>query len=171
MRRVYTKIGLGLVGLVFVFAVVSFLRENWGADVQPGPMETFLAQWVLSRARQPETQMANPHSPTEENLREGQLHYEKQCAFCHGQDGSGQRMNGVQFYPPAPSLVESAPEMSDGQMHAIISRGFRYTAMPSFAKALTSDQIWKVILWVRQLPAQPAAGPQKPLVQEENRSP
>jgi mono/diheme cytochrome c family protein len=43
-------------------------------------------------------------------------------------------------------------ELRDGQMHYIISRGIRYTAMPSFAKVLTPDQIWKVITWVRSLP-------------------
>ena len=71
----------------------------------------------------------------------------------------------MQFYPPVPSLLEEAPEYSDGQLHAIVSRGIRYTAMPSFAKALPPDQVWKIILWVRRLsqPSGPdAAAPDTP---------
>ena len=155
MRKIYAKAGLVLIVIVFVFTVISFLRENWGADAKPGPVERLLAGWVLSRSHSAGSEARNPFPPTEENLREGRLLYEHQCAFCHGLEGGGQDPNGLQFYPPAPSLVEEAHHLSDGQLHAIISRGIRYTGMPSFAKAFSPDQVWKTVLWVRRLSQQP----------------
>ncbi len=155
MKKIHSKLALGLVALIFVYAIASFLRENWSASETPGIVETLIAKWALSRARQAESGAHNPFQPTEENLQEGRQHYEKQCAFCHGLDGKGQSQNaGIQFYPPVPSLVDRESEMTDGQVQSIVNKGIRYTAMPSFAKVLRPEEIWKVVLWVRRLPQQ-----------------
>ncbi len=151
MKKTFSKIALALVALVFGFALVSFLRENWSAADTPGVVETFLARLALSRARSAESNLKNPLQPAPENLEAGRHHYEKECAFCHGLDGKGQGQTGIQFYPPVPSLVGRASEMSDGQIQSIVSKGIRYTAMPSFAKELSTEEIWKVVLWVRHL--------------------
>ena len=155
LRKTSSKLALGLVVIIFIFAVASFLRENWGANETPGVVETFLAKWALSRARQSESDLHNPFQPTQENLEEGRKLYEKQCAFCHGQDGKGQGETGIQFYPPVPSLIDPQNERTDGQVHSIVDKGIRYTAMPSFAKELRADEMWKVVLWVRRLRQQP----------------
>lgn len=162
MKKIYTKVALGLIVVVFLFAIVSFLSENWSASESPGIVETFLAKWALSRARQSQSEIRNPLQPTEANLQEGRQEYEKQCAFCHGLDGSGQNQTGVRFYPPVPSLTDRKNEMTDGQIHAVVTNGIRYTAMPSFQKALSPEEIWKVVLWVRHLPQQPAQAQQSP---------
>ena len=151
MNRRFRKTALVLIALVFLFALFSFLWENWSAAERPGALESFLARIALSRARNADRDVKNPLLPTPENLEEGRRIYEKQCAFCHGQDGSGQGQTGLQFYPPVPSLLEHATEMSDGQIQHVVTKGIRYTAMPSFAKQLTPEEIWKVTLWVRQL--------------------
>lgn len=151
MKRPFTKVALALIVVVFLFAVLSFLRENWSAAEKPGALENFMARLLLRRTHNAGGEAKNPLQSTTENLEEGRQLYEKQCAFCHGQDGSGQRPTGVQFYPPVPSLLEHSGEMTDGQIHYIVTNGIRYTAMPSFAKELTPEQIWKVTLWVRQL--------------------
>ena len=171
MRKLYAKVGLGLVALVFVFALLSFLRENWGADAKPGPVETFLSRLILGTANPGGSEISNPFPPTEENLQEGRRLYEHHCAFCHGLEGTGQDPNGIQFYPPVPSLLEKAHEYSDGQLHAIISRGIRYTGMPSFAKALPPDQIWKTVLWARRLSQQPRKNAPAPDTQSAGENP
>jgi cytochrome c oxidase cbb3-type subunit 3 len=114
-------------------------------------LESLVARWFLSGARVAQENLANPFPSTPENLQAGEDVYQRFCAFCHGADGTGSGEGGIQFYPPVPSLVESKAELSDAQIHAIVSRGIRYTAMPSFAKALTPDRIWKVTAWVRQI--------------------
>jgi mono/diheme cytochrome c family protein len=166
LKKTYRLVALILVALVFVFAIVSFLRENWTADRAPGRLESFLAGWLLGRAPASEADAENPFPATEQNLAEGRQNYEKQCAFCHGLDGKGQGPSGIQFYPPVPSLAQPEEELPDGQVHFVVTKGIRYTAMPSFAKVLTDEEIWKITLWVRQLaqsgvstPAAPAPTP------------
>ena len=155
MKKTYSKLALGLVAIAILFALVSFLRENWSANESPGSVETFLAKGVLAWARRGDASTPNPLQPTEENLQDGRRQYEKQCAFCHGLDGKGPEQTGVQFYPRVPSLVKRPDKRTDGQMQSIIAKGIRYTAMPSFEKALSADQIWKTVLWVRHLPQVP----------------
>ncbi|OFW25502.1 MAG: hypothetical protein A3H27_10645 [Acidobacteria bacterium RIFCSPLOWO2_02_FULL_59_13] len=166
MRKLYAKVGLVVIALVFVFTMISFLRENWGADAKPGPVETFLANLILGMAHPDGSEISNPIPADEANREEGRHLFEHRCAFCHGVEGAGLGENSMQFYPPVPSLVEEAREYSDGQLHAIISRGIRYTAMPSFAKEMPPDQIWKVILWVRHL-SRPSGQAQQPLTLNE----
>ena len=165
MKKIYAGFALALVAVVFVYAVASFLRENWAANQPPGRLEGLLAKWLLSFSRRSQAEVRNPLSPTEENLREGREHFEKQCAFCHGTDGKGQTSDGIQFYPAVPSLADrhdhsgQDEELTDGQVHFIVIHGIRYTAMPSFEKVLTTEQTWKVVLWVRRLPQQHSHGP------------
>jgi mono/diheme cytochrome c family protein len=147
-KKSIAGLGLALMALAIVFALFSFWRENWAANQAPGPVERFLAGLLLSGSRDVEDR-PNPFSATEENLSEGRQLYESQCAFCHGPDRAGPGDSEVQFYPPVPSLARPQNQLTDSQMHFVIQRGIRYTAMPSFAKALSDDQIWKVVLWIR----------------------
>ena len=141
--------------MVFVFAIASFLQENWGADATPGPVETFLANLFLRPARRQQSDIRNPFPSTEANLQAGREFFEQQCAFCHVPDGMGQGETGIQFYPPVPSLTEVEGEMTEAQIHFVITKGIRYTAMPSFANVFTPEEIWKIILWTQHLSRQP----------------
>lgn len=158
----FATVGLVLVALVMLFAVVSFLRENWGANQTPGAIESFIARLIRGLGVQPRSDQPNPFQPTPENLEEGRTVYEKQCVFCHGSDGKGQTPDGVQFYPPVPSLVDPELDLTDGQMHSTITNGIRYTAMPAFEKVLTPEETWKAVLWVRRLAQQPPPEPAVP---------
>ena len=147
---------LGLIVVVFLFAIASFLRENWGANQTPGAIESFIARLVRGLGAQRQADEPNPFSSTPENLETGRMVYEEHCVFCHGDDGIGQKPEqGIQFYPPVPSLVDPNLALSDGQMHFIVTNGIRYTAMPAFEKVLTPEEIWKAVLWVRRLARQP----------------
>jgi mono/diheme cytochrome c family protein len=156
LKRPFAKIVLAVIAVVFVFALISFLRENWSASGAPGPLERFLARIALSHSRNSEADVKNPLQPTPENLEAGHAIYDKQCAFCHGEDGKGQGASGPQFYPPVPPLVPQSEreKMTEGQIQYVVTNGVRYTAMPSFAKQLTPDEIWKVTLWVGKLQKQ-----------------
>jgi len=162
MKKAIAGVGLALMGTAILFALVSFWRENWGANQTPGAVERFLAGWLLSGSRGQSAEMPNPVAPTAANLTEGHDLYLKQCAFCHGEDGTGGGRSGVQFYPPVPSLIPPQNQLTDSQMHYVIEQGVRYTAMPSFDNALNEEQIWKVVLWVRRLPAPTTEGTPPP---------
>ena len=159
-RKTIAGAGLALIGFAALAVVFAFARENWGANQAPGAVERFLARLFLSGTRRAETELPNPLPANEENLRVGQEIYEKQCAFCHGLDGAGPFESKVQFYPPVPSLSKPDEDLTDAQMYFIIRSGIRYTAMPSFEKALSEEDTWKVVLWLRRLQNQSATEPQ-----------
>jgi len=145
-------LALGLIALAILFAIGSFLRENWGVTGTPGVVERMIAKWALSSSRADGAGTKNPIAPTAQNLEEGRASYEKQCAFCHGLDGRGQGQTGVQFYPPVPAITGPSVELTDGQIQSAITNGIRYTGMPSFSQVLSPEEVWKVVLWVRHIP-------------------
>jgi mono/diheme cytochrome c family protein len=153
VRKTAAGLGLVVIAIVFIVALFSFWRENWGANQEPGALERFIARLLLSGSRRGNPEEQNPIAPTNENLAEGRDLYNQHCAFCHGEDGRGSGQSGVRFYPPVPSLVDAAQEMTDAQMYNVIRQGVRYTGMPSFGNALTPDQIWKITTWIHYLPA------------------
>jgi mono/diheme cytochrome c family protein len=162
VRKAAAGLGLAAVGLAVVLVLFSFWKENWGANQTPGAVERFFARFLLSSTRRAEAETPNPLPSTEEHLQEGRRLYEQHCAFCHGLDGSGPIESRVQFYPPVPSLQQPENPLTDAQMHFIVRRGIRYTGMPSFEQALTEEETWKIVLWLRRLQngaAVPSAGP------------
>jgi mono/diheme cytochrome c family protein len=167
LKKTTAGVGLVFIAIVLVIAIFSFLRENWAADQTPGTVERLFAGWLLSGSRKTIAERPNPVPLTESSLNEGRELYEKQCAFCHGQDGKGSGGTGVQFYPPVPSLVEGNGDLTDAGIQSVITQGIRYTAMPSFSKALSEEQMWKIVLWVRHLPA--SASPADSSVPVEHR--
>ena len=154
---------LGLIAVSMVLIVGAFLRENWGANQTPGAIESFIARFIRGLGAQRQADQPNPFSATPENLAEGRMVYEEHCVFCHGDNGVGQRPEqGIQFYPPVPSLADPNLNLTDGQMHFVVTNGIRYTAMPAFEKVLTPEQTWKAVLWVRRLAQQPPPAPATP---------
>lgn len=151
MKKTYAAAGLVGIAIVLLFAVISFLRENWAADGSPGGLERWIARAVLSRSRAASDELTNPLPLTSETIASGKQLYDQHCAFCHGSDGSGQAAEGMQFYPPVQSLSAPPDELSDGRVFSIVKLGIRYTAMPGFSKLLSDDEIWKVTAFVGSL--------------------
>jgi mono/diheme cytochrome c family protein len=96
----------------------------------------------------------NPVAATPEAVRDGEAAFVAHCSMCHGTDG---RNTGVPFArtmsPPVPELVSPAVQgYSDGQLHSIISDGLSPSGMPSSRGILGDEEIWRIVLYVRQLP-------------------
>jgi mono/diheme cytochrome c family protein len=104
---------------------------------------------------------AQPAAPL--NLQTGKQVYDAGCVSCHGRDGKGQARSLAGFEPPAsfPDFSDcptSTPE-SDVQWRAVITRGGPARAfsqiMPAFGDMLSSEQIEKVIGYLRSLCKEP----------------
>ncbi len=92
----------------------------------------------------------NPFTPTRKRLDHGKKLFETSCAPCHGTDGKG---NGsVRFLltiPPA-NLTRAQPtERSDGYIYATIRNGS--IVMPGYGDAISPEDRWDVVLYVRWL--------------------
>lgn len=102
--------------------------------------------------------LKNPLEPTPENLKKGQMLYQSRakpmpCKHCHGMSGDGKGPMARGFDPPPRDFTCSATikGVPDGQLFWIIKNGSPGTGMLAY-KGLKDDQIWQILLYVRQLP-------------------
>lgn len=110
------------------------------------------------------TVSAQSASDTHLQLNTGKQIYQAACVACHGPDGKGTPTTVAGFdkprtFPDFTECSQTTPEM-DSDWKAIIRdggpfRGFSQI-MPSFRDALTSEQIDKVIGYLRKFCTEPA---------------
>jgi mono/diheme cytochrome c family protein len=105
----------------------------------------------------------NLMTKTPETIREGSVLYAENCASCHGASGWGHGEAGLALYP-SPALLAHLirmPDAVDEYLLWSISDGGKPfgTKMPAFKDALTEEQIWQIITYMRAgFPAMDATG-------------
>ena len=96
--------------------------------------------------------MHNPLQPTADNLQHGANLFAANCSPCHGKIGRG---NGTVVHllahKPADLLTGVTTNLPDGYIYGYIRNGGIW--MPSYGDAMTSDERWQVVMYVRQLQA------------------
>ena len=76
--------------------------------------------------------------------------YANTCIRCHGIDGKGAQ--GIKLVPPPADLGSSAVQNRlDGSLFKRIHEGKPNTAMGAWKHALSDDEIWDVLAYVRTL--------------------
>lgn len=81
---------------------------------------------------------------------EGRKLFETFCTPCHGLEGKGDGIVPQRGFPAPPSLqAQHARELPDGRLFHIVTRGQKN--MPSYAFALSPEERWEVIRYVREL--------------------
>jgi mono/diheme cytochrome c family protein len=142
---------IGLIGLVGVLgACASDAHSPYPSAAQcPQPRFTGKAPDNIYA-------LSNPSAPDAANAAAGRRLYEKDaspvCAACHGIKGDGTGPLAAQFDPPPRNFAckETVNGIPDGQLFWIVKNGSPGTGMPGF-RALRDDQIWQVVLYLRQL--------------------
>ena len=156
LRRLLKFLAIAVIGVVIAVVVLLFLvmpRMQWNATARPSAAESWVTRYVLGKwVRNNASGESNPIPLTPNNLQDGEHEYDEHCAVCHGLDGSAKNRVGGDFYPPIPHLSKGATFLSDGQFYFIVSNGIRMTAMPGFGTRHSTDDLWKIILWVRHFP-------------------
>jgi len=120
-------------------------------------MHSMIRHQYVMREGIPEAyaELVNPLTATEAVLAEGQRVYAEICSSCHGVSGEGDGPAGAALDPP-PSNIGRLPPMpmvsSDAYLYWTVAEGGVpiQTGMPAFRQTLTQDQIWSVILYVRE---------------------
>jgi mono/diheme cytochrome c family protein len=118
---------------------------NTPSDFERRAAMKSLDEWVDEHA----PKQANPFQPTMDNIMDGSMIYDKNCAGCHGslkQPVSPMRTN---YYPPVPQLMGHIPDDPDGNLFYVIKYGVRYTAMPGWGGVLSDDDIWKTVVFIK----------------------
>ncbi|HKW80393.1 MAG TPA: copper homeostasis membrane protein CopD, partial [Casimicrobiaceae bacterium] len=94
---------------------------------------------------------------------DGQRLFAQNCAACHGAGAAGDGPAAAALPTRPPNLVEHASLHRPGDLYWWIAHG--RAGMPAFASALSDDEIWSVVDYLRALseaaalPARPAAAP------------
>lgn len=102
----------------------------------------------------------NPLRATPQTIADGQQAFTYYCAACHGLDGQN---TGVPFAdrmsPPVPSLAaKRVQQYTDGQLKWIIDHGIWPSGMPGSSGILSNDEIWSIVIYIRNLPAAGSLG-------------
>jgi mono/diheme cytochrome c family protein len=126
----------------------------------PGKIETAVMtrakRWVFVRDKDAK----NPTAANAASIARGQDAFSHYCAACHGLDGQN---TGVPFAdamsPPVPSLKSPhVQSYTDGQIHWVITNGIFPSGMPAAQGILTDDEIWDIVVYIRNLPAEGSLG-------------
>jgi mono/diheme cytochrome c family protein len=115
---------------------------SWLTDADLSAMATYL----LHAAKRPET--LTPIAITQPQLAAGRMLYGTRCAFCHQPDGGGV----PQAFPNLAgnvAVVATRPDSVIAPMLNGLSGGGTYGAMPSFADALSDQEIAEIANYVR----------------------
>ena len=98
---------------------------------------------------------SNPLRPAPEVLEKGRDLYQQHCAVCHGPSGRGDGPAAPGLDPPPADLARVArmPIASDAYLYWTIAEGGAPvgSAMPPFRGALGEEEIWSLVLHLREL--------------------
>jgi mono/diheme cytochrome c family protein len=96
----------------------------------------------------------NPLPANPQTIADGKEAFSHYCAACHGLDGQN---TGVPFAdrmaPPVPSLASrQVQQYTDGQLKWVIDNGIWPSGMPGSSGILSDDEIWSIVIFIRNLP-------------------
>ena len=97
--------------------------------------------------REARTRLINPRPASAEVLQEGAALYRILCVMCHGENGAGDGAV-AQYFRRVPDLqTPFIQNYSDGQLYTVLREGG--SNMPRYADALSVDERWAVVHFVR----------------------
>jgi mono/diheme cytochrome c family protein len=156
----------GFVLAIVVAAIVGYLFVQSGAipanaDAKPGFLETWAARTSLhATLARDAPKSANPIPDTEQNLLTGVRLFARNCAVCHGSakgDAAASPIAKGLYQKPPQFATEGVEDDPEGVSFWKIKHGIRLTGMPSFAGALSDNEIWTIALFLKHMDHLPPA--------------
>lgn len=143
------------VAYAFVVRNLSRTRPQWLAwGVAPALALVWVGLTLFLRPPvSAEAGPVNPIPPNAASLSAGQALYERNCLSCHGPTGLGDGPVGLTLNPrPADLTQHTIPGVHpDSQLYEWISEGFPGSVMPAFRDALTEEERWHLVNYIRTL--------------------
>lgn len=143
-----------LFGVAIAYGVINSGAINPVADEPIPPMERWAAKTSLRAYLKSHTpQTTNPFQPSSvEHLKAGAKLYVENCAFCHGYANGSTSKTAEGLYRKPPVIAkEDWSEDADGLVYWFIDHGVKLTAMPAYGKTLSSNEIWEIVLFIKNM--------------------
>jgi uncharacterized membrane protein/mono/diheme cytochrome c family protein len=142
--------------LAYMFAFRRFeLAWTRMISIELVPAMALLVVGTIVFAQSPIEQggPVNPIPPNAASVAAGKAIYEEKCVPCHGESGKGDGPIGLTLNPrPADLTQHAVPGVhTDGQLFGWITNGFPGSVMPPFRQALSDDDRWNVVNFIRTL--------------------
>ena len=99
----------------------------------------------------------SPLEVTAATLARGRQRFDILCATCHGVLGDGESQVALNMSLRKPPSLHAYRDVGDGYLFRVLSNGFGL--MPSYANALTVEDRWAVVAYVRALQLSQHASP------------
>jgi mono/diheme cytochrome c family protein len=120
----------------------------------PAKVEAHLMWGLKHRVLVGGKKQSNPLATTPQTIVDGKEAFSHYCVACHGLDGQN---TGVPFAdrlsPPVPSLSsQEVQQYSDGQLKWVIDNGIWPSGMPGSSGILSDDEMWSIVIYIRNLP-------------------
>lgn len=127
---------------------------------KPGGLESKMVTSIKHEVTIGGKDWKNPVPDTPDAQKEGAEHFQHHCQICHGLDGQN---TGVPFalkmQPPVADLSsKDVQEYNDGQLKWIVENGIAPSGMPGWKGILEDDEMWKIVRYIRHLPAKGSLG-------------
>ncbi|MEK7327156.1 MAG: cytochrome c, partial [Chloroflexota bacterium] len=146
-----------LAALAYIFAFSGLpgkrIQYVW-LGIVPGVALALVSVAVFYRPAPPEqVGLVNPIPPNADSVAEGKQYYTTLCVPCHGETGKGDGPVGLTLNPrPADLSLHAVPGVhTDGKLFEWISNGYPGSVMPAFGQALTEEQRWHIVNYLRTL--------------------
>jgi mono/diheme cytochrome c family protein len=136
---------------------------------KPGDMESSIMKNVERTVTIGDKDKKNPIASSPDAIKEGGEHFQHHCQICHGLDGHATGVPfAAQMSPPVPDLGDKdSQEYTDGQLHWIVENGIAPSGMPAWKGILEDDEMWKIVLYMRNLPAKGSLGAPEIFTEEQ----
>lgn len=82
--------------------------------------------------------------------------FNEMCVQCHGAPGKQPEEIGQGLAPKPPSLKEVADRWTPAEVFWIVKNGVHMTGMPAFGPTHDDARIWRIVAFVKSLPAMTA---------------
>src|SRR5262245_58110919 len=95
----------------------------------------------------------NPVASDASSVAAGKKLFTSNCSSCHGESGRGDGKSAASLNPKPSDLTDTAWKhgQSDGEIFTLIRDGAKQTSMRGYAGRMTSQEIWRLVNYVRSL--------------------
>jgi thiosulfate dehydrogenase len=150
-------IGIGVLGSLGGWSILQAGYIPINADAPPPAIERQLAMTAVHRTVDrlaPTT--TPPVAATDTNITAGAHLYEQNCSICHGASAGRQSTIAAGLYQTPPMFAKHGVDDDPaGETYWKIVHGIRFTGMPAFGSTLSTNDSWKIALFLKNLKALP----------------